>query len=141
MKRSAALAPLSRDHQHALAAALGLRRAEPATLDKAVRAFAAFFAHEGAHHFALEEALLLPALPASDPEWSAAVARVLEDHSALRAGAAGLERAASVSAAREVGERLAAHVRFEERVLFELLEQRLAAAELDGLGRALAAAG
>jgi hypothetical protein len=106
-----------------------------------VRAFSAFFAHEGGDHFALEEELLLPALPASDPEWSAAVARVLEDHAALRAGAAGLERAASVSAAREVGERLAAHVRFEERVLFELLEQRLAAAELDGLRRALAAAG
>ena len=42
--------------------------------------------------------------------------------------------------ARGVGERLAAHVRFEERVLFELLEARLPPQELAALGAAVEAA-
>ena len=64
MKRSAALRPLSHDHQHALDAALRLRRAEPDTLCAAVDHFLEFFEREGRRHFAIEEELLLPALRA-----------------------------------------------------------------------------
>ena len=48
-----------------------------------------------------------------------------------------LEGAELDDAARDLGERLHAHVRFEERVLFTLLERRLGDAQLAALGRAL----
>ena len=54
MKRSDALAPLSRDHQHALYAALRLRRAHPATVRDAVESFLRFFEEEGRRHFEIE---------------------------------------------------------------------------------------
>ena len=132
MKRSAALAPLSRDHHHALDAALRLRRADAGTLAEAVASFQAFFESRGSRHFEIEEELLLPALPASDPEWSAMCERVLAEHADLRRRGA---EVADVEAAHALGERLNDHVRFEERELFELLEARLEPAELERLAR------
>jgi hemerythrin-like domain-containing protein len=142
MNRSPALAPLSRDHQHALDAALRLRRAEAGTVAAALEHFHRFFDQEGRRHFAIEERLLLPALPGDDPAWAPHVARVRDDHQAIRAQATALAGPYDpddvVAAARTLGERLNAHVRFEERVLFEMLEQRLAAPELARLGEAVA---
>jgi hypothetical protein len=147
MKRSAALAPLSRDHQHALDAALRLRRAEADTVGAALSHFRAFFKHEGRAHFDIEEEHLLPALPADDVEWSEAAARVRDDHAAIRAGAADLaggghagRPADRVAEARRLGERLHAHVRFEERTLFGLLELRLSPQQLTALGERVAQA-
>jgi hemerythrin-like domain-containing protein len=144
MQRSAALAPLSRDHQHALDAALRLRRATPGTIAEAIDRFERFFEEEGRKHFAIEERLLVPALDADDPEWSEPVARMLDDHRWIRAAADALavrgEIADPVGSANELGQRLNDHVRFEERVLFEILERRLAGDELDRLGRAVEAA-
>jgi hemerythrin-like domain-containing protein len=145
MKRSAALAPLSRDHQHALEAALRLRRADPESVGDAIAHFHRFFDREGRWHFAIEERLLLPALPSDDPDWARCVARVRDDHDAIRASAsalAGADREArrSVGAARDLGERLTAHVRFEERTVFEMLESRLSPPDLARLGDAVAEA-
>jgi hypothetical protein len=144
MKRSAALAPLSHDHQHALDAALRLRRADPGTVGAAIAHFQRFFESEGRHHFAIEEDLLLPALPADDEEWAPCVARVRDDHDAIRAAAPALGARhapdALLGRAHVLGERLAAHVRFEERVAFEILERRLAAPVLERLGEAVARA-
>jgi hemerythrin HHE cation binding domain-containing protein len=140
MKRSAALAPLSRDHQHALAVALSLRRATPDSLDEAVRGFLAFFDGEGEAHFGVEEQHLLPALPADDPQWAPAVARIRDDHAAIRAATRELRSGAQLSAAQKLGERLNDHVRFEERVAFAVLEERLDPDELGRLGSAVAAA-
>jgi hemerythrin HHE cation binding domain-containing protein len=131
MKRSAALAPLSRDHQHALDAALRLRRGEPG----AVEYFRRFFESEGRRHFEIEEELILSALPADDEEWQAGVERVRSDHEAVRRAVArdDLEGAD----AQALGAKLTAHVRFEERVLFPILEQRLSRAALERLGAAI----
>ncbi len=46
----------------------------------------------------------------------------------------------SPDAARELGELLAAHVRYEERHLFVLLEERLTGDDLAALGSAVEAA-
>jgi hemerythrin-like domain-containing protein len=138
MKRSAALAPLSRDHQHALDAALRLRRADAETAADAVAHFQRFFVQEGRRHFAIEERLLLPALPADDPEWAPGIVRVHADHAAIRAAADALPDAPDLAgAARALGKRLAAHVRFEERELFVTLERRLDAETLERLGDAV----
>jgi hemerythrin HHE cation binding domain-containing protein len=140
MKRSEALSPLSRDHQRALYAALRLRRAHQATLNGAVEQFLRFFDDEGRRHFEIEEELLLPALPADDGDWSAAVARVREDHEAIRAAAERLRTAPSLERAVATGERLNDHVRFEERTLFMILEARLDSQRLAAVGQAIAAA-
>ena len=137
MKRSAALTPLSHDHQRALDAALWLRRAEPDTLAAAIERFHAFFEGEGRRHFAIEEELVLPALPPDDAEWSAASQRVLADHAAIRAAAEDLR---AIEVARALGERLNDHVRFEERTLFAIVERRLAPEALQRLGAAIAQA-
>ena len=78
----------------------------------------------------IEERLVLPALADDDAEWAEATRRVREEHGEIRAGAASLARAPSVQAARGLGELLSAHVRFEERTLFPLLERRLSARRL-----------
>ena len=88
----------------------------------------------------IEEQLVLPALPNEDAEWAEATRRVRAEHREIRAGAASLAEASSLHAARGVGELLAAHVRFEERTLFPLVEHRLSQGALAELGRALAAA-
>jgi hypothetical protein len=59
MKRSEALQPLSRDHQHALAVALKLRRATDAAAQEARDDFIAYWREHGALHFRVEEDVLL----------------------------------------------------------------------------------
>jgi hemerythrin-like domain-containing protein len=140
MKRSAALARLSRDHQHALDAALRLRRAEARSVADAVAHFAAFFEGEGRRHFEIEERVLLSALPADNPEWAEAVHRIRQDHDAIRTAAA-TAGDLSFFDAQALGRRLTEHVRFEERVAFAILERDLSSDELDRLGRAVEAAG
>ena len=132
MKRSSQLAPLSRDHQHALDAALRLRRADDDTVAAATEHFRSFFEREGRRHFEIEEQLIVPALPADDAEWADAVARMLADHAAIRGA-----EVDTVEAARQLGEQLTDHVRFEERTLFEILERRLGREELEALGAAI----
>jgi hypothetical protein len=139
VKRSAALAALSRDHHHALDAALRLRRADAGGLAAAVGHFQAFWHPEGRTHFEIEEALILPALPESDAEWRDACARVRDEHARIRARAGALP-SESVEAAHELGQLLHDHVRFEERHLFALLEARLPEDELARLGEAVEAA-
>jgi hypothetical protein len=138
VKRSTALTPLSRDHQHALAVALALRRADDDGVGAATGRFRDFFESEGRAHFDIEERLLLPALPPDDPEWSAAVTRVEKDHAEIRAAAE--NPPATAAGAQGLGQRLHDHVRFEEYVVFDLLERRLPTDELDRLGEAVAAA-
>ena len=138
MQRSEALAPLSRDHHQALETALRLRRATDETVDAALARLNAFWVGVGRRHFEIEEELLLPVL--SDERWTAMAERVRAEHADIRARAAALEHEPAVEAARELGERLNAHVRFEERELFAHLEAALDATELERLGRAVEAA-
>ena len=98
-----------------------------------------FWQSAGRRHFEIEEELLLPALPGGESDWDDAVARVLAEHREIRQRAERLQ-ADDVEAARDLGELLAGHVRFEERALFPLLEQRLTGAELAALGDAVESA-
>jgi hemerythrin-like domain-containing protein len=100
-----------------------------------------FWDLEGARHFRIEEEVLLPAFAENgDPE-DRAVVRVLTDHAWIRER---MSRLASneldLNAVHELGERLAAHVRHEERVLFPLIERTLAPDALASLGRRIVAA-
>jgi hemerythrin-like domain-containing protein len=137
MKRSAALAALSRDHHHALEAALRLRRADAADLD-GVAHLQTFWQARGRRHFEIEERLILPALPQTDADWREAAARVRDEHARIRAAVDALGGGgAPLEAAHGLGQLLRDHVRFEERQLFGLLEARLPEPDLANLGEAI----
>jgi hemerythrin-like domain-containing protein len=133
MKRSQALAPLSQQHHTALFVALGLRRVDGDDAAEAVAAFLTFFAEADGGHLALEERLLVDALPAP------LARRMLSEHADLRRRAVTIRQEPSGAAARALGELLAAHVRFEEREVFPTLERTLPAEELDRIGGRLSA--
>ena len=132
MKRHRALIALSHDHHHALVEARRLRRAADGEEDPgaAAAAFVRFFRLSSVPHFREEEELLFP-LVAGVEEARALVVDALLDHQHLHALVAALDDGGEVrTTMRELGERLEAHVRLEERQLFPLIE-RLAAPTLD----------
>jgi hemerythrin-like domain-containing protein len=131
MKRAEALQPLSRDHLKALLAAKRLRDATDAA--GAGQDFLDFWEAEGKHHFRVEEEVLLPGWALHCPVDRVAVARMLEEHLAIRRGALrAAAEVASLEELRELGQLLDDHVRFEERELFPMIERALAP---DDLGR------
>lgn len=137
MRRSEALAPLSRDHHRALVEAMRLKRATPMDVADVTRDLLTFWDEHGSRHFRVEEEVLLPAYARhADPEHDA-VTRVLVDHVWIRSRIDRLRHDGERSAdeLHELGERLEAHVRHEERVLFPLIEDAMPEPE----ARALAA--
>lgn len=139
MKRSDALAHLSRDHHQGLVVAQRLRRATPETAVAARDAFLDFWKAEGHDHFRAEEELLLPAFARHQPPTHDAVVRVLTEHVDLRrrAGDLAAETRPSCDDLHALGDRLRDHIRHEERVLFPLIEAALPAEELLRLAAAL----
>jgi hemerythrin-like domain-containing protein len=138
MRRSEALAALSREHHHGLFVAQRLRRATAQTAAEAAEAFLSFWSEEGRSHFRAEEEVLLPTFARYASADHDEVVRVLVEHVELRRRGAELARGErSVEQLKELGERLGAHIRNEERVLFPLVEQTLPPAELVEVGRAL----
>lgn len=142
MNRSAALASLSRDHHQALVVAQRLRRATDETASDARTAFLAYWTTHGGLHFRLEEETLLPGYAAYGDPHHPLVLSVLGDHVDIRQRADRLaaDPTAPTDALHDLGERLAAHVRLEERELFPLIEGAMPAAELSALADALARA-
>jgi hemerythrin-like domain-containing protein len=142
MRRHSSLAFLSREHQRGLAVALQLRRATVETAPAAEAAFLSFWDEEDQQHFRAEEELLLPAAARRLAPAHEAIVRVLVEHVDLRRRAAELARAAvaELEDLQALGERLEQHIRYEERVLFPLVEEALPSAELAELAAALARA-
>lgn len=143
MKRHPALVPLSHDHHRELVQARRLRRAagaSPAARAAAGAAYADAFFRDTIAHFRREEEQLFP-LYARRTGRTPTLDRILAEHMqliglahALRAEAAagdvGAERL------RQLADLLAAHVRVEERELFEEIQRVLSEDELDAFGRA-----
>ena len=134
MKRHRALITLSHDHHHALVEARRLRQAADRGEDPAdaAAAFVRFFRTSSVPHFREEEETIFPFVVQADEARPLLVQALLE-HQELHALTAALEDGGNDVRAtmRDLGERLEAHVRLEERELFPLIE-RLAAAALDG---------
>jgi hemerythrin-like domain-containing protein len=139
MKRSEALRTLSHQHHQGLFAALQLKRADRETAADARQAFIDFFEREGARHFRIEEELLLPAFARHAGCDEPAIVRLLTEHVELRRRGQDLEAEADPDegALRELGERLERHIRFEERVLFPMIEDALPPDELERLAAAI----
>jgi len=129
MKRSASLQPLSREHHTALTLAKACERAVQShdmerigkICQRAIRAFV----DELEPHFQIEEQSLLPLL--QGVEIQALVQRTWSDHQQLRELCNGLQQN-NMAALDSFGKLLSAHVRFEERELFPVLESLLGSA-------------
>lgn len=143
MKRAPALVRLSRDHHESLVAAQRLRRATAASVSDTREAFLGYWDRSGAEHFRVEEAVLLPAFARWGDAHDPVVARTLCDHVAIRSRIEALRTSETPSLADLValGERLAAHVRMEERELFGLIERTVPPADLDLLADRVERAG
>ena len=141
MKRHPALVALSEDHHHELVQARRLLAAAEGTPDQrtgAARAYLDLFFTETVEHFRREEETVFPLYarqPAADAEL---LERVLREHMelhglarALRAEAAAGEVSGETLA--ELASLLRAHVRLEERELFEDVQRVVPPAELDEL--------
>ncbi|MBV9335385.1 MAG: hypothetical protein JO243_05765 [Solirubrobacterales bacterium] len=137
MKRHPALAPLSRDHHHALVIARRLRQAGSEEMPGAVAAFLEHWEAEERLHFRLEEEVLLPAYAAHGDPCHPAVVRTLLDHVLIRRDAARLAAGAEPAVAHAMGARLADHVKLEEHELFPLIERTVPAPALAALGERL----
>lgn len=136
--------PLSHDHHHGLVAAGRLKRGEPAHAGETLAASVAhLWRAELAGHFRIEEELIVPATrdirELRDP-----VERMLTEHRRIREV---IEKVAGEDSedarrerARELGDLLESHIRFEERDLFPMLELSLTPEVLDAIGGAITSA-
>lgn len=132
MKRSLALSALSREHHTALVWAKRAQHVSDHDLNAFMAKLVAIFEHELEPHFQIEENGLLVALEQQGEH--ALVERTLAEHRVLRAGIERIE-AGDSDALALFGVALAAHVRFEERVLFPAAEERLSPDLLTAISR------
>jgi hemerythrin superfamily protein len=140
MLRDKNLIPLSRQHQHALALCVRIERASPipdADLVAWQTEVAQLFQKEVSAHFDAEERVLFPAARRLE-ELVPLVEELVNEHHELRTsfartGANEMSAADLAAFARS----LSAHVRKEERRLFERLQEFMGPDQLATLGKAL----
>ena len=148
MKRHSSLIPLSHDHHDTLVVAQGLIRGRPTAprsdwpTDRRAQAdrLTAFYESTLQPHFAAEEAEVFPLAERLLPAHADLVKALRKDHDDLRAEILALPARSDADLAVRLpalGARLEAHVRSEERVLFEAVQQAAAPADLERLGAKL----
>jgi hemerythrin-like domain-containing protein len=144
MKRTPELRTLSEDHHHGLVQARQLRRATEAdSAEAAVKGFLDFWQKDTALHFRKEEEVLLPVMARYGGDFfSEPLVEMIEDHGRIRGLVMQLSDEAiggnvRLETLHEIGERLEAHIRLEERVVFPLIEESLSKAALKELAARL----
>jgi len=140
MLRDKNLIPLSHQHQRALAMCVRLDRALRAgevDLEAWQGEIHQHFEQEIGIHFATEEKELFP-VASRFPDLQALVRELTAEHAGLRElFARAASRSLVTSDLPSFVERLAQHIRKEERQLFEGLQKVMGADEMAALGRAL----
>ena len=139
-RRHDSLIPLTHDHHHALAQTRRLRGAAKDNERELLRqsqAFLDFFHDETVSHFREEEEVVFP-LAVEDERAKEVLARVMMEHLQIRALATRLEVEVTESrvtpeSATELATALDAHIRFEERKVFPLLEEVVADDQLSAI--------
>jgi hemerythrin-like domain-containing protein len=143
MLRDKNLIPLSRQHHQALALCVRLDRAirsGEVDLEAWQAEIQQQFESEIRVHFTAEENALFPAA-ARFSDLQPLIEELLTEHALLRdffahAGARELD----LQSLAVFGQKLAEHIRKEERQLFEGMQRVMSSSELDGLGEAVAEA-
>jgi hemerythrin-like domain-containing protein len=140
MLRDKALIPLSHQHQHCLALCVRLDRALQAgavDLEAWQAEIQQIFEQEIAFHFAAEEKELFPAA-ARFAELQPLVQELLTGHALLRNFfSRAAARSLHVAGLQALVEKLASHIRKEERELFEGMQRLMKPEELSVVGAAL----
>jgi hemerythrin-like domain-containing protein len=134
MLRDRNLVPLSRQHQHALALCVRIDRASGEDAGPWLQEIEQHFTLEIRFHFAAEEEFVFP-LARRFPELAPLVDELLAEHASLRGyfqRAAG--RDLSLAEIKTFAGALSAHIRKEERQLFEHLQKRASAEEMRRMG-------
>jgi hemerythrin-like domain-containing protein len=126
--RNENLIPLTHDHHHALAACRRLRlaAAEASARSAGARVFVDFFMTDGLMHFREEEEQLFP-LVVGEEAAKSPLQKVMVEHLEIHAAVQDLAAEVSADALSansmiSLADLLEGHVRFEERVLFPLIE-------------------
>jgi hemerythrin-like domain-containing protein len=136
IKRSKHIAGLSREHHFSLLFCWKIKQGLKAGIEpERICQYVNYFWNKNLSvHFAEEETILFVA--SSDQQ----VARALEEHKLISAAIEALAPASEDIQQRlsEVADLVKAHVRFEERELFPLLESKLSESQLMEMGSALA---
>jgi hemerythrin-like domain-containing protein len=142
MLRDKNLIPLSHQHQRALALCVRIDRAQPipvADLDAWQSELEQHFEQEFEIHFSAEEQALFPAA-LQFPKLIPLVEELIADHAALRESFSQAKaRSMSGKTLPAFAQHLSAHIRKEERQLFERLQQLMSPEELTTLGEQLEA--
>lgn len=140
MLRNPNLVPLSRQHQHALALCVRIDRASPiedADLAMWQGEITQQFQTEIRFHFTAEEAVVFPAAR-KFRELIPLVEDLITDHAALREAFAKAEtQQLSGTDLFTFAQRMSAHIRKEERQLFERMQELMKPEELALLGQHL----
>jgi hemerythrin-like domain-containing protein len=140
MLRDKSLIPLSRQHQHALALCVRIDRASPiAEVDLGAwqAEMVQHFRAEIRIHFEAEEQIVFP-VARGFRQLDPLVEELLSDHEWLRKRFATAEiQSMSSSDVSEFAQRLSAHIRKEERQLFERLQEVMKEQELALMGERL----
>ena len=137
MKRHETLIPLTHDHHHALAQVRRLRRAADQDVDERRSVcdhFLRFFNHDTVEHFRQEEELIFP-LAAAAGEAQEVLERALVEHVVIHAAVRSLQQeqkdgGPTPEAISKVSGLLEEHIRFEEKVVFPLLQSIVPEADL-----------
>jgi len=139
--RSAALLPLTRDHHHALAQTVRLEKAA-ASNEARVKLLCAgdflnFYLGRALHHFREEEELFFPPV-VSDEQTRELVIRAVLEHLKIHGLVAELKTQLSKGDVEnglmdELAQTLRLHVRFEEDILFPLIEQLVPPGRLESI--------
>jgi len=134
LKRLRELRRLSEDHHHGLVLARkALAARDSVAAAKVWREVEEKFPTELEAHFGIEEDHLAPPLRRAGEE--GLVKRLLEEHRRLRS-VLGEASERSVHALHQFGTALEAHIRFEERELFEAAQRLLTPEELESIEKA-----
>lgn len=144
MKRHKALHSLSQEHHHGLMLAQLIKSGSPQynglpkTLEDKKSYTVKFFKENLALHFQKEEEFLFPFSRNKTEEIDKQTAELIDQHKKIYSIIDKLEVSDSVQKdLDELGKLLEAHIRKEERELFQLIQEALSSAELEKLANEL----
>lgn len=132
MQRAESLQPLSRQHKSALMTCLLIRKGigKQASVDMMADFLRKSWSTDIQPHFAEEEQHLLPVLNRYEDARPMA-ATILRDHELLRQAFAHLDQQGlSASLLAAIADQLEQHVRYEERIVFQRMQELLSPEEL-----------
>ena len=138
MKRVPQLRELSEDHHHGLVLARKMKMAVSGQKGPSVTEMwaevEAVFKSELEPHFEIEELFVGEALKVAGE--SQLAQRLFDEHASLRRFLTIPGHRQTVEDLRRFGELLEQHIRFEERELFQIAQDKLTSGELDAVARA-----